>query len=198
MTLIRRLKRVACHLWVDSEEVDEGLCSGDVTSSWSEALGEGSHHDVDVARIHLEVVNNAATSRAHCTDLLWKKHVSNYLLFTKILGRQMDGWYVRLVHVLKFLSSSCNDSTEAYLNSNKLRTIYLTLKKIKFHLMSSPSELRPSRGRRRTSSWWRRFPATEQSFPPSSRFPPQRWRSSSTDVYTSAGTEQKYRILHEM
>ena len=54
---------------MNPQVVDQLLRSGDVTSGRPEALGEGSHHNVDVTGVEAEVVDEATTSRADGSDL---------------------------------------------------------------------------------------------------------------------------------
>jgi len=80
--------RVAAHVG------DEQPAAGDVAAAGAEALGEGAHEDVDVARLHAPVVGDAAAAgaeRAYAVRLVQVQVALVLLLDGDDLGQVDDG-----------------------------------------------------------------------------------------------------------
>jgi hypothetical protein len=43
----------------DAKVIDDGLVAGNITTSSTKRLGEGTHQDINIRRIHAEEVTNA-------------------------------------------------------------------------------------------------------------------------------------------
>ena len=90
----RHGRGVAVGVRVAADVGDEALGAGDVAAAGAEALGEGAHEDVDVARLRAPVVGDAAAAgaeRAYAVRLVQVQVALVLLLDGDDLGQVDDG-----------------------------------------------------------------------------------------------------------